>query len=232
MSRRCPASSVEGVASSPFTRRRSTMMRRCRLQPFNRTCVSLACQPDPIDPLAVLKKTLDRASDVRGQPQLEQIRQRAELGLAHDLLVAESLVAAQQSWPTIPRCPIQQRPQSRCGVMGRVLIPRAHIHVEDQSRARHRVSVIAMARSTGLLRIVAHHRSFLTAVERLHRRIDVENPGSLKSGSRQWSRCRRIHAAPASSSIAAKARRTESSLTIFLMPRSSGRTPSPRNAAI
>ena len=33
-----------------------------------------------------------------------------------------------------------------------------------------------MARSTGLLRIVAHHRSFLTAVERLHRRIDVENP--------------------------------------------------------
>ena len=41
--------------------------------------------------------------------------------------------------------------------------------------------------------------------------------GSLRSGSRQWSRCRLIQAAPASSSIAAKARRTASSLTILLM---------------
>src|SRR5271166_3360677 len=62
-------------------------------------------------------------------------------------------------------------------MLGGVLIARTHVHVEHQSRAGHRIGVIAMARPPGLLGIVAHDRSFLTAVKRLHRRIDVENPG-------------------------------------------------------
>src|SRR5260370_25356424 len=61
-------------------------------------------------------------------------------------------------------------------MLGGVLIARTHVHVEHQSRAGHRIGVIAMARSSGLLGIVAYDRSFLTAVKRLHRRIDVENP--------------------------------------------------------
>src|SRR5271166_4785780 len=58
-----------------------------------------------------------------------------------------------------------------------VLIARTDVHVEHQSRAGHRIGVIAMARPPGLVGIVAHDRSLLTAVKRLHRRIDVENPG-------------------------------------------------------
>jgi hypothetical protein len=50
--------------------------------------------------------------------------------------------------------------------------PRKHLH-RIQSCACHRIGVIAMARSPGLPRIMADHRSFLMAVERLHRRIDV-----------------------------------------------------------
>ena len=60
--------------------------------------------------------------------------------------------------------------------MGSVLVARAHIHVENQSRPRHRIGVIAVAGPPRLLGIVADHRSFLMAVERLHRRIDVEYP--------------------------------------------------------
>ncbi len=55
--------------------------------------------------------------------------------------------------------------------MGSVLVARAHVHLENQSRPRHRIGVIAVARPSRLLGIVADHRwhcqiKFYTACSR------------------------------------------------------------------
>ena len=83
-----------------------------------------------IDPLALLGKSPDRAFDIGGQPQLEQIGQPALLGFAHGRFVAEPFVAAQQGRPARrqsgPR-PRDERSEGRDGaghgVGGRTLLP-------------------------------------------------------------------------------------------------------------
>ena len=51
-----------------------------------------------VDPIS-LRKPGDHPFDVLGQTKLEQIRQNPSFGLAHDALVAEPAIAAQQRWP-------------------------------------------------------------------------------------------------------------------------------------
>ena len=82
---------------------------------------------------------------------------------------------------------IKERPQARRAVLGRMLVAGADINVENQTRRGHRIGVIAVARTPGLLRIVAQDRSFLMAVERLDRRIDIEDPGL----GQQWLHAKR-----------------------------------------
>jgi hypothetical protein len=57
------------------------------------------------------------------------------MSAAHDRLVAEASVAAQQRRPLIARHAIEQRPQAGRGIVRRVLV----------SRARHRAPMAALA---------------------------------------------------------------------------------------
>src|SRR5271165_2728634 len=98
------------------------------------------------------------------------------LGLAHDSLVAETAIAAQQGRPQVARQAIEQRPQARRAVLGRMFVARTDVDIENKTCRGHRVGVIAMARTSRLLGVVAQDRSFLMAIERLDRRIDVEDP--------------------------------------------------------
>jgi hypothetical protein len=56
-------------------------------------------------------RPLDRAPNALGQPQLEEIRLAALLGLAHYRLIAPLGIATQQRRPMLRCQPIQQRPQ-------------------------------------------------------------------------------------------------------------------------
>ena len=61
-------------------------------------------------------------------------------------------------------------------MLGIVLIAGMHLNPQHQSQIREHVGVIAMRRPPRFARIVADHRAFLMAVERLDRGIDIENP--------------------------------------------------------
>jgi hypothetical protein len=56
-----------------------------------------------------------------------------------------------------------------------VLVPSRRLDAHDEPQSRQHVGVMHMARPARLLRIVADDRTLLMAVERLHRRVDVEN---------------------------------------------------------
>jgi len=153
------------------------MARRRRLQPSSRTSPR-ALRPGGLtraDPIAPGER-LDHAPDVPGQTQLEEIGKPARLRLAHDAFIAEAAVAAQNRRPQVARKAVEERPQAGRAVLGRMLVAGADVDVENQPRRGHRISVIAMARPSGLLRIVAENRPLLMAVERLDRRIDIEDP--------------------------------------------------------
>ena len=57
-----------------------------------------------------------------------------------------------------------------------MLVARCNLHRQHQPQIAHHVAVIAVRRAAGLVRIVAHHGTFLMPVERLHRGVDIENP--------------------------------------------------------
>ena len=146
-----------GLALAPmtpprrFTRRRNTMMRRCRLQPANLTALSLACQPWPASThsrsdhrRSIARRTLAVSRSLNSKPA-------ALFGFVHDRLIAGAGVAAQQRGPAIARRSIQQRPQAGRRMLGRVLIAGPHVDIEDEPRAGQRIGVITMARSARLL---------------------------------------------------------------------------------
>ena len=76
----------------------------------------------------------------------------------------------------VARQAVEQCPQAGRGVLGCVLVAGTNVDVEHQTRHRHGVGVIAMARTPGLLGVVAQDRAFLMAIERLDSRIDIEDP--------------------------------------------------------
>ena len=63
-----------------------------------------------------------------------------------------------------------------------VLVAGLHVDAQHQAQRRHHVGVVAMRGPTGLVRVVAHHGAFLRAVQRLDRRVGIEDPGLLQ----QW----------------------------------------------
>ena len=58
-----------------------------------------------------------------------------------------------------------------------MLVAGTDVDIENETGRSHRVGVVAMARTPGLLGVVAQDRPFLMAIERLDRRIDVQDPG-------------------------------------------------------
>src|SRR5208337_2245615 len=171
-----PASPICESPKAPFTRLRSTITRRLRLQPARRTALSFASKPSPAQThsrapasFSIMRLTLAvrRNLNKKASPRASA---------SHDPLVAETAIAAQQGRPQVARQAIEQRPQARRAMFGRELVAGTDVDIENKTRRGHRVGVIAMARTAGLLGVVAEDRSFLMAIERLDRRIDVEDP--------------------------------------------------------
>src|SRR5262245_4006632 len=61
-------------------------------------------------------------------------------------------------------------------MIGRVLVARHHLDVEDEPHIGQHVAVIDVARAARLLRIIAELSSLLVSVERLDRRVGIEHP--------------------------------------------------------
>src|SRR5215831_5666900 len=61
-------------------------------------------------------------------------------------------------------------------MLRRMLVARLNLDLQHQPQIGQYVAVIGMRGPARLLGIVADHRSFLMAVERFHRRVDIENP--------------------------------------------------------
>ena len=90
--------------------------------------------------------------------------------------VAIAAVAAQEGQPVGARQRVEPLPKSGQAVLGRVVFAAADFHPQAHPRVGHKVAGVAMARASGLLRIVAELRALLVAVERLDGAVDVQDP--------------------------------------------------------
>src|SRR5438477_6903107 len=59
----------------------------------------------------------------------------------------------------------------------RMLVARLNLDLQHQPQIGQHVAVIGMRGPPRFLRVVADYGSFLMAVERFHRRVDIKNPG-------------------------------------------------------
>src|SRR3954467_5378615 len=132
--------------------------------------------------IALQHRLLQRAIHIPRGTQAEQIGHSFPLGARHHRLVAPLRVTAQQGRPARPSKAVEQRPQPIRRRLDIVLVAGLHVDAQHQAQRRHHVRVIAMRRSTRLARVVAQDGAFLRAVQRLDRRVDIENPRLLQ----QW----------------------------------------------
>ena len=174
-----PSAALSATPATPSRRRRRrTTTRRCRLHP-EKPPLRLPRAPAParVDPTAFPGQPGHPPLHLRRHPQPEEVHQALPLRPAHVGLAAPTRVAPKQHRPVLSPEPIQQRPWRGRGVPARVCVARLHRHVQHQMRPRHHGAVTGVARPTRRLRAVAHHRSLLVPVERLDRRVHVEDPG-------------------------------------------------------
>jgi len=86
-----------------------------------------------------------------------------------------------------------------------------------------------MGGTSGIVRVIADLRPRLMPKHRLHRHLEIQNPRVVSERLVTAPQMARgSHHAPAVSSIACNARRTESSLTTFRIPNKGGFTRSLR----
>src|SRR5207253_3373141 len=62
-------------------------------------------------------------------------------------------------------------------MLRRMLVARLNLDLQHQPQIGQHVAVIGMRGPPRFLRVVADYRSFLMAVERFHRRVDIKDPG-------------------------------------------------------
>ena len=113
-----------------------------------------------------------------------------------------------------------------------VLIAGLNLDLEYQYQTADHKAVIRVRRTAGFRRIVAHDSAFLFAIQRLDRRVGVQDPGFAQQGA---SGVIELFAQPVDAglvSIFSNARRIASSLSTRLMPSSGGLTVSARNAVM
>src|SRR5208282_2754451 len=156
-----PPSSLGESPRAPFRRRRSTITRRCRLQPVSRTSLSFASKPWPAQTHSLAQASFSIMRLTLAVRRSLQEGKSARLGLAHDPLVAETAIATQQGRPEVARQAIEQRPQARRAVLGGMFVAGTDVDIENKTRRGHRIGVIAMARTPRLFGIVAQDRAFL-----------------------------------------------------------------------
>src|SRR5437899_12710118 len=114
----------------------------------------------------------------------------------------------------------------------RVLVARLNLDLQHQPQISQHVAVIGVRGPPRLLRVVADHRSFLMAVERFHRRVDIKNPGLAQQRPRAIVELLLQPGPPGFRRALLSARRTASSLTTLVIPSSGGLTGSQRSVVI
>ena len=104
------------------------------------------------------------------------------LAAADDRLVAEADVAPDELRPETPGKPLEEPVEHLRRVDARSLVARVHDDAEDEPQLRDAERVVAVRGPSGLLRVVAERRPLLVAVERLHRRVHVEDVVLVQQG--------------------------------------------------
>ncbi len=66
---------------------------------------------------------------------------------------------------------------------GRVFLARMHFHIQGHTQGAQENGVISMAGAARLMGIITHFGSFLTAIDRLDRHIQISNPGLIQGRS-------------------------------------------------
>src|SRR4051794_40123690 len=117
-------------------------------------------------------------------------------------------------------------------MLRRMLVARLNLDLQHQPQIGQHVAVIGMRGPPRFLRVVADYRTFLMAVERFHRRVDIKNPGFAQQRPSAIVELFLQPGSPGLASILRSARRTASSLTTLVIPSSGGLTGSQRSVVM
>src|ERR1035438_6574469 len=159
-------------------RRRSTITRRWRLQPVSSNSASTPFQPCPADTQSWRENAcwMSRFTLLLCF-NLEQILSLPFLCLGHHPLSSPATVASHQGRPRLRRQTIDVFPELRLRIRRRRLSAGRRFHVQHQSNIGRKIGVIHVRWSPRLAGVVAFHRAFLVAIERLDGGVDIQNPG-------------------------------------------------------
>ena len=72
---------------------------------------------------------------------------------------------------------VEVRPQPRLRIRRGCLIARLHFHLQHQPQVGDEIAVIHLRGPPRLARVIPPFGPLLMSIQRLHRRVDVENPG-------------------------------------------------------
>ena len=87
-----------------------------------------------VGPVAAVGEALDGALDVLGQPQPHQIGQALGLASRHQRIGGKTLVGAQHFRPAVAADALEQRPQPRRRMIGRMLIAGHRVDIRNQAQ--------------------------------------------------------------------------------------------------
>ena len=118
--------------------------------------------------------------DRRGAPELEQVLDAVALAILHDIVHAEDDVAPGEPEPEGGWKGAEEMPEHSHRMHARGLVAGVHYDSKDEPQLRNAHRVVAVGRPPGLVRIVAGDGALLAPVERLHRRVEVEDVGLVE----------------------------------------------------
>jgi hypothetical protein len=116
-----------------------------------------------------------RPDDRRRTPDLEQVLDAAALAGLHDAVHAEADVAPDEPWLEVPGKDAEEALEHAHRMRARGPVAGMHDDAEDEPQLRDAHRVVAVGRPSGLVRVVAQDGALLVPVERLHRRVEVED---------------------------------------------------------
>ena len=185
--------SPEQIALSVVTARQRHRPAQKTAQHHNATCPAPAVQAKlgldsppalaRVRPSVPVHQPLGKPARALRQAQLEQIVEARRLARRHVALVPPVFVAPNQARPVLTAQAVEQGPQRGRRVLRVVTVAGRNIDIQHKARARHQERVVGVRGTARLLRVVAHHRPLLVAVEwRLDRGVAIQNPWLAQQG--------------------------------------------------
>ena len=126
-------------------------------------------------PLVVVGKVREELLRHPHALDLEEIGQSPRLDFGHDVVVSVADVPSQEERPPVRRDCVEERPEPGHTARTSMLLAGEHVDAQRDAGSADEERVVVVARTPGLLGIIAEFRSFLMSEDRFDGVVDVDD---------------------------------------------------------